>query len=331
MKLFALLLAVVLLALPATAAARERDVPRPGPLPAGALLDRLDDTVLQREARGMRAARAAAPNARSYATPDGYRVSVEASSSYSTDPTADQQLVDFLASRVHGPELGDLSVYVGTPPEISQLCGGDPSVVACYAIDEQRMYVPGESVRGIPIEYPLTHEYGHHVALWRSNAPWDALDWGAKYWSSSVDVCKQVQRHVLFPGNQGAHYWDDPGEGFADSYAHLHYPQAPWSYNDLMRPTRRTLAALQRDVLHPWSGPRYPYLPRPGRAAPPHAHLPHPAAPRRRPDDAPCRPARLRLRRPGRDPGLRGRPAAARRRRVRRAVVPPPARRPRRS
>ena len=201
--------------------------------------------------------------------------------------------------------------------------------MACYAIDEQRMYVPGESVRGIPIEYPLTHEYGHHVALWRSNAPWDALDWGAKYWSSSVGVCKQVQRHVLFPGNQGAHYWDDPGEGFADSYAHLHYPQAPWSYNDLMRPTRRTLAALQRDVLHPWSGPRTRTFH--GRVGPRHRtrtfHI------RLRLDgDLTMRlaaPARLRLRRAGRDPGLRGRPAAARRRRLRRAVVPPPARRPR--
>ena len=255
MKPFAVLLAVLMLALPATAAARERDVPRPGPLPAGAALDRLDDAVFRHEARAMRSARAAAPNERSYATPDGYRVSVEASSSYPTDPAADQQLVDFLASRVHGPELGDLSVYVGTPSEIVQLCGGDPGVVACYAIDEQRMYVPGEAVRGIPIEYPLTHEYGHHVALWRSNAPWDALDWGGKYWSSAVRVCKQVQRRALFPGNQGAHYWDDPGEGFADTYAHLHYPQAPWYYNDLMRPSPRSLAALQRDVLHPWNGP----------------------------------------------------------------------------
>jgi hypothetical protein len=255
-KLFVALLAAILLALPATAAAREREVPRPGPLPAGATLDRVDDTVFQREGRAMHTARAAGPSARSYATPDGYRVSVEASGAYAADPTADQQLVDFLASRVHGPELDDLSVYVGTPSEIVQICGGDASVVACYSIDEERMYVPGESVRGIPVEYPLTHEYGHHVALWRSNAPWDALDWGAKYWSSSVGVCKQVRRGVFFPGNQGAHYWDDPGEGFADSYAHLHYPRAPWSYNDLMRPTQRSLAALRRDVLHPWSGPR---------------------------------------------------------------------------
>ena len=61
---------------------------------------------------------------------------------------------------------------------------------------------------------------------------------------------------MLFPGNQGSHYWDDPGEGFADSYAHLHYPQAPWDYNRLMRPTAKTLAALREDVLHPWSQPR---------------------------------------------------------------------------
>ena len=225
----------------------------------------------------MRAARAAAPNARSYATPDGYRVSVEASSSYPTDPAADQQLVDFLASRVHGPELGDLSVYVGTPAEISSSAAAIPRSSPATRSTRQRMYVPGESVRGIPIEYPLTHEYGHHVALWRSEQPPGTRWTGAPSTGRArCDVCKQVQRHVLFPGNQGAHYWDDPGEGFADSYAHLHYPQAPWSYNDLMRPTRRTLAALQRDVLHPWSGPRYPYLPRPGRAAPPHAHLPHP-------------------------------------------------------
>ena len=111
------------------------------------------------------------PNARRYSTPDGYQVAVEASSAYPVDPAADQQLVDFLASRVHGAELGDLSVYVGTPDEIIGLCGGDPQVVACYAIDQARMYVPGESVRGIPVEYPLTHEYGHHMASAARTAP----------------------------------------------------------------------------------------------------------------------------------------------------------------
>ncbi len=164
--------------------------------------------------------------------------------------------MDFLASRVHGDEIGSLAVYVGTPTEITRLCGGGEGVVACYAIDEGRMYVPGESVHGIPVEYPLTHEYGHHVASWRLNSPWDALDWGAKNWSSAVRVCAGVRRGLLFPGNQGAHYWDDPGEGFADGYAHLHYPNTPWNYNRMMRPTPAALAAIRRDVLHPWTGPR---------------------------------------------------------------------------
>jgi hypothetical protein len=248
--------AALVLACPAGASANERDVPHTGPLPATEALAHAGFTVLQSEDGAMHAARAASPNARRYATPDGYQVAVEASTAYPADPAADQKLVDFLASRVHGPELGDLSVYVGTPQEIIDLCGGDPTVVACYAINEARMYVPGESVRGIPIEYPLTHEYGHHLALWRSNSPWDALDTGAKYWSSAMRICSGVRRGLLFPGNQGKHYWDDPGEGFADGYAHMHYPHQPWYYNDLMRPDAKAFAAIRRDVLHPWTGPR---------------------------------------------------------------------------
>jgi hypothetical protein len=246
----------LLLLRPTGAVAAEREAPQPGPLPPGTALTHIDDAVVTHGDLPARAARAAGPSVHRYATKDGYEVSVQASAAYPADPLADQKLVDFLDSRVHGPELGDLSVYVGTPSEIVDICGGDPSVVACYAIDEQRMYVPGESVRGVPVEYALTHEYGHHIASWRSNDPWDALNWGAKRWSSAVHVCSWVRQGVLFPGNQGAHYWDDPGEGFADSYAHLHYPQAPWDYNRVMRPTAKSLAALRKDVVHPWADPR---------------------------------------------------------------------------
>jgi hypothetical protein len=252
-KLFAAFVVAVLLALPPDATAREREAPRQGPLPA---FGHVEDTVVQRATRAMRMAGAAGHGERRYATPDGYRVAVEASPAYPVDPVADQKLVDFLASRVHGNELGDLSVYVGTPEEIRRLCGGHPDVVACYAIDEARMYVPGESVRGIPVEYPLTHEYGHHIASWRSNSPWDALDWGGKHWASEERVCANVRRGLLFPGNQGKHYFEDPGEGFADTYAHLHYPEAPWYYSELMRPDPGSLAAVRRDVLRPWTAPR---------------------------------------------------------------------------
>lgn len=251
-----ILAAAVALACPATAAAREREVPQPGPLPATAGFGHAGDAVVEHATAPMRAASATGSGTRRYSTADGYQVAVEASPSYPVDPVADQELVDFLGSRLHGAELGKLSVYVGTPAEIVAICGGDPQVVACYAIAEQRMFVPGESVHGVSVEYALTHEYGHHIALWRSNSPWDALDWGPKYWSSAMNVCAGVRRGLLFPGNQGAHYWDDPGEGFAEGYARLYYPGARWYYNRLLRPGARAYRAIRRDVLEPWTGAR---------------------------------------------------------------------------
>jgi hypothetical protein len=239
------------LLLPLPAAAGERDVPAAGPLGATAPLEYAYGAALTRETSAMRTARARS-RTRRLATEDGYSVDVEVTAAYAANPAADQALVDFLGSRLHGPELGALRVYVGTPREIVRLCGGEPDAVACYAVAEERMYVPGERVKGIPVEYAITHEYGHHLASRRSNHPWDALDWGAKHWASATRVCTYVQKRRLFPGNQGARYFDDPGEGFADGYAHLHYPDVPWNYNELMRPGRSAFAAIRRDVLHPW-------------------------------------------------------------------------------
>jgi hypothetical protein len=243
-----------LLSMPLSAAARERDVPGERPLPpaVGAAHAQLNDTVLSGAVAS--AAGVSGPT-RAYTTSDGQSVRVRVSRAYPDDVTADRALVDFLDSRLHGPELGSLSVYVGAPAEIERLCGGG-GAVACYGVAEQRMYVPGEAVHGVPVEYALTHEYGHHLASWRTNWPWNALDWGAKYWSSAMRVCAGVEAGRLFPGNQGRHYLSDPGEGFADGYAHVHYPDVPWQYNPILRPDRAALAAIRRDVLHPWTGPR---------------------------------------------------------------------------
>jgi hypothetical protein len=246
----------VVLACPVSAGARERDVPSAATPVSLSGMEHVHDTVFPGASTPVARIALSRASARSYTTVDGYRVQIESSASYPVDPAADQGVADFLASRVHGPELADLRVYVGTPLEIRRLCGGHPRVVACYSIAEGRMFVPGESVAGIPVEYPITHEYGHHVASWRSNNPWFAIDWGAKYWASAMRVCTLVQRGLLFPGNQGEHYREDPGEGFADGYAHLHYPDAPWYFNELMRPGTAELAAIRRDVLHPWTGPR---------------------------------------------------------------------------
>ena len=271
-----------LLLMPSPASARERDVPRARALPVPAHAH-LNDTVLERPV-----ARAASLSAgtRAYVTSDGGSVDVSVSRAYPADAAADRALVDFLDSRLHGPELGSLSVYVGAPREIERICGGR-GAVACYAVAAQRMYVPGEAVRGVPVEYALTHEYGHHLASWRSNNPWSALAWGPKHWSSAMRVCAHVAAGRLFPGDQGRHYLSDPGEGFADGYAHIHYPDAPWQYNRVLRPGPSALAAIRRDVLNPWTGPRSANVPRPaqpgarGRAA-----LPRPDAARRRADGA---------------------------------------------
>jgi hypothetical protein len=198
-----------------------------------------------------------------YRAQDGQVVLVRVSPSVLDGPAVAQQIVNFLGTRLHGLELGRLRVFLGTPSEIQSACGGDSRVLACYAAGERRMYIPDRDPQagnrsGFTRDYAVTHEYGHHVASFRSNSPWPALDWGAKYWASYEYVCAGVEKGVYFPGNQGEHYLDDPGEGFADAYAHLpeHYPNVPWQYNDTLMPDAGAVAALRRDVLDPWRGSR---------------------------------------------------------------------------
>ena len=131
----------MLLAFPAAASARERDVPGARPLPTMAAPTHvhLNDTVL--EGAVASAANASGPT-RAYTTSDGHKVRVRVSRAYPDSVVADRALVAFLDSRLHGPELGSLSVYVGAPAEIERLCGG-AGAVACYGLAERRMYVPG--------------------------------------------------------------------------------------------------------------------------------------------------------------------------------------------
>jgi hypothetical protein len=192
-----------------------------------------------------------------YRAQDGQVVYVRVSNAVPNGPAVAQQIVNFLGTRLHGLELGRLRVYVGTPAEIRSACGGDDRVLACYAAGERRMYIPDRdpqagSRAGFTRDYAVTHELGHHIAAYRSNSPWPALDWGAKYWSSYKFICAGVDAGRYYPGNQGDHYLDDPGESFADTYAHLHYPDVPWQFNDGLRPDAGAFEAVRRDVLQPW-------------------------------------------------------------------------------
>jgi hypothetical protein len=157
----------------------------------------------------------------------------------------------------HGPELERLSVYLATAAEIEQVCGA--TVVACYVPVRMEMVVSGEdrAIAGVPRDFAIAHEYGHHIAnsqLGDLEAPLGA---GTIRWATYERVCQFTRAHELFPGDQGAHYWEDPEEAFAESYAHLNEPDArvSWQYTPLLAPSTASLTKIRADVARPWSGP----------------------------------------------------------------------------
>jgi hypothetical protein len=266
--------ALALLGLAATASAapepwglmqlRAKDVPLPEH-PA------FRDTILRHPSKKARAAAAAGTDV-VLTAPDGTALKVTISNAYGQTPmsqAAAQNAVNFLASRVHGTELGLLKVFVGPPSEISSICGeGDPSVLACYAPDEQRMYVPGETPPNspVPLEYIITHEFAHHIALHRRNAVGPAFGisasdagyiLGPEYWATSQYICAGVKAGAFFPNDEGAHYPLNPGEGWAESYAHLPengFESAAIQTSPLFHLDQAAFDAIRRDVLQPWTG-----------------------------------------------------------------------------
>jgi hypothetical protein len=174
-----------------------------------------------------------------YSVATGESVTVYASNSYPVDAALGQRWADFLATLVHGPELSSVTVLLATPEQISRTCGQD--AVACYSSRGAQLYAPGEDPGSdLSAEAVITHEYGHHIAANRSNAPWLALDWGPKRWASSMQVCAKARTGVLVPGAEDpVQYTENPGEGWAEAYR--------------VHPTAAALTAAERDVTAPWS------------------------------------------------------------------------------
>ena len=168
-----------------------------------------------------------------------------------------QGIANVLGSLIHGQEMNTLSVYVATPEEIPYICG--EGALACYAPATSEMIVSGQDgvAYGVPRDYTIAHEYGHHIANNQLNSPWSAIDSGAKRWATYTHVCQGVRKGDLFPGDEDAHYWDNPGEAFAETNAHLNYPtvSVPWGYSYPLRPSQGSTKALQADILTPWAQP----------------------------------------------------------------------------
>jgi len=193
-----------------------------------------------------------------YTTSTNERVAVFASRSYPVDDAANQRWADFLASLVHGSELAQVTLYLAPPAQVSAICGGGADVLGCYGNDS--IVAPGEDAFGVTAESVITHEYGHHVASHRNNAPWPAVAWGTKPWASYLNVCVRARGHELFPGAEIAlEYQFNPGEVFAEDFRVLNerrlgLPVAPWQVVDSsLQPDQQALTLLQQDVLEPWA------------------------------------------------------------------------------
>jgi hypothetical protein len=189
----------------------------------------------------------------------GEQVTVYVSATYPEADGVGRQWAEYFAGLVHGAELPMVKAYIAPLDEVAEMCGSD-YVVGCYG--GQTLITVGDSSAGYVPASIAAHEYGHHVAANRINAPWAAIDWGTKRWASYMNICSRTEAGMLFPGDEGMNYAFNPGEGFAESYRVLIETNGTavgydWPIVDpSFRPDVEALAAIREDVLHPWTQPR---------------------------------------------------------------------------
>ena len=194
-----------------------------------------------------------------YTTPSGDAVTVYVSDSYPQDPAIPQRWANFLSSLVHGPELALVTAYLAPLDEVQSVCGAD--ALACYSPRESLLVAPGDPpTSDISAEAVVTHEYGHHVAAHRSDAPWAAVDYGTKRWASYMQVCRRTRAGELYPGAESIpNYELNPGEAFAEAYRVLNQRRAgvmetAWNIVDQsLYPSSTALALVEQDVTAPWT------------------------------------------------------------------------------
>jgi hypothetical protein len=251
---------LLLLAAPGRAAAGRPDPGVSLEVPRAAVPMR--DVVLGQP--GAAAARiSASASSQRYSIGDGTEatitVSVTPSCEQQCDVTDPQRVAGFIGTLIHGPEVELLSVQLDTEYELGFDCGFGAE--ACYFSGENKIVIGGYEEAdgdGASFDFVLAHEYGHHVAQHREMPPpFDsAIDWGPEHWASVEGVCQGERHHRFYPGDEGTHYFEDPGEAFAEAFAHYHFRDvAPtWRYSPALQPNVAAFRAIREDTLSPWQG-----------------------------------------------------------------------------
>jgi hypothetical protein len=198
-----------------------------------------------------------------YAVNDGsgatVAIAVTAACRVSCNAAEPQRIASFVGTLIHGREIELLTVQLDTPFEIEFDCGYGAQ--ACYYPSENKIVIGGSDTSaydGASREFVLAHEYGHHVANHRySPAPFPAaIDWGPPRWASLERVCQARRRGALYPGDEGVHYRENPGEAFAEAFARYRFPDsAPrWKWPGFLKPGAAAFQAIREDTLNPWLG-----------------------------------------------------------------------------
>lgn len=216
--------------------------------PAAAQAPRIHDTVYRPSA----AAHTSAHPAWRFTAPDGHVIRLKLSESIGKTPTSIARAESYalmLEGNLHSYEMSKLTIFVVRANELSTVCGGD--ALACYGQDEMVVpysEVPG--VQGVSVDEIITHEYGHHLAFYRGNSLGEAIDWGPQSWASAEAVCYGTDSGQLFPGDEWDHYWENPGEGWAEAYARYHFRNDSWDYSRLLKPDARAFDRVAFDSTH---------------------------------------------------------------------------------
>jgi hypothetical protein len=192
-----------------------------------------------------------------YTVKSGAGVTIQSSAAYPVDPAVNQARADFVDSLVHGSEIAKVKIYFAPPAEVGILCESK-EVDGCYFPATGDIFTVGEDTPWSTVEEVVAHEYGHHVAANRLNDPWPAIAFGTKRWATYEGVCQKEASAVAFPGDEGEHYLQNPGESFAESFMHLNevklgLPETPWGYDPMFTPDATALAAIEQDVIKPWA------------------------------------------------------------------------------